>query len=315
MHSFKNFLQTLSESTGMDFKIVDDEKNEIFTSSSKKEINETISVNVSLGKTQAYVHISKEYEKCTALIKYMIESKYNEFLSTRQEVLNSILGGMEVPRDLVRKNLHILANGCTVFIVNVEGSRYEALNIIGQLYDDEITSIIYGDNIVVIGQFEDNYEHASSIKETIMSNLYCKCYVSFGDICYDAETLKKSYEKSKEAMCLGKIFEIKDEVYSYENMIFEKIVYSVEEKVKNELVGIFKHKFDNFDNEMITTIEEFVNCGLNISDAAKVLYIHRNTLIYRLDKITKETGFDIRNFKEATVFIVAFLIWKENKKK
>jgi len=70
---------------------------------------------------------------------------------------------------------------------------------------------------------------------------------------------------------------------------------------------------NDFDSEMINTIEEFVNCGLNISNAAKKLYVHRNTLIYRLDKIYKETNFDIRNFKDATVFAIAFLIWKENK--
>lgn len=64
---------------------------------------------------------------------------------------------------------------------------------------------------------------------------------------------------------------------------------------------------------MINTIDEFVKTGLNISESARKLYIHRNTLIYRLDKIKKETGFDIRNFKEATVFITAFLVWREVK--
>nr|WP_241393066.1 helix-turn-helix domain-containing protein [Clostridium tetanomorphum] len=73
----------------------------------------------------------------------------------------------------------------------------------------------------------------------------------------------------------------------------------------------FSYKFDHFDGEIITTIEEFIKSDLNISDAAKKLFIHRNTLIYRLDKIYKETGFDIRNFKEASVFIIAFLVWKE----
>jgi DNA-binding PucR family transcriptional regulator len=90
-------------------------------------------------------------------------------------------------------------------------------------------------------------------------------------------------------------------------------VYSLDPKFKNEFLDSFKSKFNTFDSEIIFTIEEFVDCGLNISDAAKKLYIHRNTLIYRLDKIKKETGFDIRNFKEATVFIIGFLIWKESK--
>lgn len=84
--------------------------------------------------------------------------------------------------------------------------------------------------------------------------------------------------------------------------------------MSKQIFDKFKDKFNSFDNEMIITIEEFINCDLNISDAARKLYIHRNTLIYRLDKINKETGFDIRNFREAAVFIIAFLIWKESYK-
>ena len=69
-----------------------------------------------------------------------------------------------------------------------------------------------------------------------------------------------------------------------------------------------------FDNEMIRTIEVFFRCGLNLSDAAKELYIHRNTLIYRLDKIEKYTAYDIRNFNNAVLFKVVFFIWKEKNK-
>jgi DNA-binding PucR family transcriptional regulator len=119
------------------------------------------------------------------------------------------------------------------------------------------------------------------------------------------------YNDAAECMALGKKFGIKDKIFSSSGMLFEKIVYNVSDRVKEELNTKFADKFNLFDSEMINTIEEFVNCGLNISDAARKLYIHRNTLIYRLDKIYKDTGFDIRNFKEATVFIIAFLVWKE----
>ncbi|HCW05292.1 MAG TPA: hypothetical protein DGK91_12705 [Clostridium sp.] len=96
-------------------------------------------------------------------------------------------------------------------------------------------------------------------------------------------------------------------------MILEKIVYNISSEMKKELGDSFSDKFTAFDSEVINTIEEFVNSGLNISDASRRLYIHRNTLIYRLDKIYKDTGYDIRNFKQATVFYMAFLIWKENR--
>lgn len=312
MYSFRNFLQDLSVNTNIKFRLVDDEKNEIFSGYDLKEVNEIITINVSLSKTQAYLSIPKAYEVCLPLLKYTIENKYIELFSIRQQLLNDILDGKEVSLDKVEKNFSFLSKGCTLFFVSVDGSRYEALSIIRELYSEQdIVSIIYGDNIVVIGMFEETIEHARSIRESIISDLYCRCYVSFSDLAYDTKSLKKSYEDSKECMMLRKKFDIKDEIFSYNKMLFEKVVYNINPSVKQELMVSFKDKFNVFDSEMITTIEEFINSGLNISDAARKLYIHRNTLIYRLDKINKETGFDIRNFKEATVFIIAFLVWKE----
>jgi len=66
---------------------------------------------------------------------------------------------------------------------------------------------------------------------------------------------------------------------------------------------------------MIKTIEVFCNCGLNLREGAKELYIHRNTLIYRLDKVEKYTGFDIRDFNQAALFKVIFVLFKEEKSK
>jgi Regulator of polyketide synthase expression len=200
-----------------------------------------------------------------------------------------------------------------LFLVTVDGSKYEALNIIRQLYSEgEVLSLVYGDNIIVLGVFEEINEHARSIRESIVSDLYCKCSVGYGNKILNIRDLKKAFEEAKGCFILGKNFGIKEEIFFYDKMLFEKIVFNISPDVKLELLTKFKEKFNLFDSELINTIEEFINCGLNISDAARRLYVHRNTLIYRLDKITKETGFDIRNFKEATVFIIAFLVWKEN---
>jgi DNA-binding PucR family transcriptional regulator len=177
--------------------------------------------------------------------------------------------------------------------------------------EKDIISFIYEDNIVIIGDFEEVEEHAKSIRETIVSNLYCKCYVSFGNRVYKATDIVNAYKNSKESMMLGKRFRFKDEIFFYDKMLFEKIVFNIGTSVKQELMNKLKNKFDTFDKEIIDTIEEFANCGLNISDASRKLYIHRNTLIYRIEKIKKETGFDIRQFTDATVFMVSFLIWRE----
>jgi sugar diacid utilization regulator len=314
MYNFKAFLQDLSVNTGIKFSFVGEDGNIILDGDLNPNNAELFLLPVYLGKNKAILSANKEYEICGSLLKYTIENKYREFFSQREQFLIDILEGKEVPTDKIEKSMPFLSKGCEVLVVSVEGSRYEALNIIRQLYkDQDVLSSAFGDNVVIIGDFEDVEDHARSVKDSITSELYCKSYVSFSGRVFDAMSIKKAYEDAKECMLLGRKFGIKDEIFNYNKMLFEKIVYNINPAVKNELTMSFKDKFNLFDSEMVTTIDEFVNCGLNISDAARKLYIHRNTLIYRLDKIHKETGFDIRNFREATVFIIAFLVWKENK--
>jgi DNA-binding PucR family transcriptional regulator len=314
MYNFRGYLEDLSESTGISFSLTGEDRTVYYDSEREVKDSEKLEFDVILGKQKAIVITDKKYEICTSLLKYAIENKYRELFSMREQSLVDILEGKEVGIDKLEKNFPFLSKGCTLFLVSVDGSRYEALNIIKQIYNEQdVISMIYGENIIVIGSFEEITEHAESIKESIVSDLYCRCYVSFGEAVFNAEGIKKAYEEAKECMALGRKFDIKGEIFDYTKMLFEKIVYSVNPKVKKDLLDNFKEKFSLFDSEMVNTIEEFVNCGLNISDASRKLYIHRNTLIYRLDKIHKDTGYDIRDFKQATVFIIAFLVWKENR--
>jgi DNA-binding PucR family transcriptional regulator len=314
MYNFRSYLQDLSNSTGIDFNLIGEDGTVLYQCDYKFKDSEKLEFEVFLAKQKARIILEDKYEICASLLKYSIENKYRELFSMREQSLIDILEGKEVGIDKLDKNFPFLSKGCTLFLVSVDGSRYEAINIIKQLYDEQdVLSMIYGDNIIVIGSFEEVSEHARSIKESIVSDLYCRCYVSFTDIVYSTEGIKKAYDDSKECMTLGRKFDIKGEVFNYDEMLFEKIVYNINPKVKKELLDAFKEKFNLFDGEMVNTIEEFVNSGLNISDASRKLYIHRNTLIYRLDKISKDTGYDIRDFKQATVFIIAFLVWKENR--
>lgn len=313
MYNFQSFLQDLSWNTNIKFNVILEDNTYMYSSIEDEEAAKIISAVISLGSSKARLQITSEYENCASLLKYTIENKYREFFSMREQSLIEVLEGKEIATDKVEKNFPYLPNGCTLFLVAVDGSRYEALNIIRQIYtDSEVASFVFDDSIIVIGVFDEINEHAKSIRESIVSDLYCKCTVSYGSIIYSVKDIKKAYEEAKEGITLGRSFGIKEEIFFYDKILFEKIVYNLSSTVKEELISRFKEKFNSFDSEMINTIEEFVNCDLNISDAARKLYVHRNTLIYRLDKIAKETGFDIRNFKEAAVFIIAFLVWKEN---
>ncbi|MCM0647866.1 helix-turn-helix domain-containing protein [Clostridium swellfunianum] len=313
MYNFQSFLSDLDLNTGISFSIRLEDDTVLYSSIKDDQRSDRVSEMINLGASKAILELTEEYKNCTSLLRYTIENKYREIFSMREQSLIDILEGKDISADKLERNFPFLAKGCTLFLVSVDGSRYEALNIVRQLYNEsEAVSMIYDDRIIVLGVFEEVDEHARSIKDSIVSDLYCRCNVSYGSTIYNIKDIKKSYEQANECLILSKNFGIKEEIYFYDRMLFEKIVYNITENVKQELLHRFRDKFNFFDNEIINTIEEFVNCGLNISDAARRLYVHRNTLIYRLDKITKETGFDIRNFKEATVFIIAFLVWKED---
>ena len=314
MYNFTEFLKDLSHSSNIPFNLVTEDGTTLYTSDLDIESSNITNFTIMLGRVKGIISLEKQYENCTSLLKYTIENKYIQNFLTKEQSVIDILENREISIDNINLNLPFLKNGCYILLISVDGSKYESLSVIKQIYDDEpVVSLIYNDNIIVIGDFIETEEHAESIKESISSDLYCKCYVSYGERAFDTKGLKKVYTEAKQCMELGKRFDIKDHIFSYNKMLFEKIVFNVESKIKQELLCMLKDKFDAFDSEMIVTIEQFVNCGLNISDAARKLYVHRNTLIYRLDKIKKETNFDIRDFKDTCVFLIAFLIWKENK--
>lgn len=314
MYNFQDFLQDLSLNTGIKFDIALEDGDVLFSGIGDAANLEVTSTLLSLGSLRAILNLPKTLENCTALLKYTIENKYKEIFSMREQCIIEVLEGKEISDVNVANNIPFLSKGCTLFLINIDGSKYEALNITRQLYsEEEAISLVYKNQLLILGVFDETNEHAQSIRESIASDLYCKCTISYGNTIYTVKDINKAYEECKACFVLAKNFDIKEEILFYDKMVFEKIVYNVSSEVKNELLVKLKDKFDLFDSELISTIDEFVNSGLNISDAARRLYVHRNTLIYRLDKITKETGFDIRNFKEATVFIIAFLVWKENK--
>lgn len=314
VHNFDSYLEEVSKKSGIKFRVIGQDDTIYYDNMGELEEHNKLSSVLYLGEYKVSIVLDKKYEICIPLLQYTIENKYRELFSAKEQYLIELIEGKEIGQDHLEKKLHFLDKGASLILVEVQGNKYEALNIIKQLYNDEdVVSLVYGNDILLLGNFDEVYEHAKSIKDSIVSDFYSSCHISFSDLVFKAEDIKKAYLDAKESMELGKSFNIKGEIYCYRNLIFEKIVYNISPEMKKNLNDSFCDKFNAFDGEIINTIEEFVNSGLNISDASRRLYIHRNTLIYRLDKIYKDTGYDIRNFKQATVFFMAFLIWKENR--
>ena len=190
----------------------------------------------------------------------------------------------------------------------------ESMDMIKDGYDMENVSIInYKNNILILGLLDDPKEHAESLKETLEYNTKERCIISYSFV-EGYKQLSKEVEKSLKKIALAKKYNLENEVIGANSLIFEEIIDSIDKESSEMLIETYKDGFDKLDEEMIKTIEVFFKCGLNISESSKLLYIHRNTLIYRIEKLQKFTGFDIKNFNEAIVFKVLYSLWKEIKK-
>lgn len=145
--------------------------------------------------------------------------------------------------------------------------------------------------------------NAKTIKDMVNSEVYADAYVGVGGIHSGIEGIRKSFLEAKEAIEVGRLFDIPESIYIYKDMLPERIISMIpEEKLQELKAQVLEHIGDEaFDSEMMRTIEVLFKNNLNISDSSKILYIHRNTLLYRLDKIQKVTGLDIKKFEDAVV--------------
>lgn len=249
------------------------------------------------------------------LLKFCIEEKLRDVYLNRESITSLLLTGKEVEDGVIKANWPVITKEFNLINIYVENYSDELLSYIKQVYlDSDIEILFYNGNILMIGRFEDVLEHAKSIKGTIESIVSGKCYISYCEI-DNYLNLKKYYEDTCYKIELAIKYNIIEGIFDANRLILEGIIDSVSSKIKEDIYNKFKNGISKLDNEMIRTMEVFFKCGLNLSEAAKELYIHRNTLIYRLDKIEKYTNYDIREFNEAVLLKIIFFIWKEKSEK
>lgn len=307
MYSFHKFLEELYLNTKIPFTVLLD--GEKFSKGNLKD-GEKVSINFYVKGRKVSITTKKEYESCTSLLKYLIENKIRESSSSKEKLVKKALRGVTIDKSLINEELNFLNEGFYIINVYLNSNLEEALNIIEECYSSKnIISLINEGSIVIIGALEDVEEHVNSIKYSIDSNIYVKCYISYMRL-NNINEIKEAYEINMSKINLAIKYDLDELIYGERDLLFERLVDSIDENLKEKMYEDFGLGFSKLDREMIKTIETFFKCGLNVSDASKELYVHRNTLIYRLDKIQKCTSYDIRNFNEAVIFKIAFLIWR-----
>ena len=137
-------------------------------------------------------------------------------------------------------------------------------------------------------------------------------HIAYGTVVNDIKEVSKSYKEAKLALDVGKIFFDEKDIIAYSTLGIGRLIYQLPISLcKMYIKEIFEGKSpDDFDEETLVTINKFFENSLNVSETSRQLYIHRNTLVYRLDKLQKSTGLDLRVFEDAITFKIALMVVK-----
>ena len=183
--------------------------------------------------------------------------------------------------------------------------------------NDFVLSVGEGD-VVLIRQLSDGVglkelnRIAASIEESLRNGSESTVVVGIGTVAMHLRDLAKSYKEAQIAIEVGKVFDTEKYIINYENLGIGRLIYQLPTTLcEMFLQEVFKkNPIDALDKETLFTIHKFFENNLNVSETARKLFVHRNTLVYRLEKIKKLTGLDLREFDDAITFKVALMVKK-----
>ena len=221
------------------------------------------------------------------------------------------------------KKLHIETDvRRVVFIIETKNEKdNNALETVRSLFSGKTKDFITAvdeKNIILVKELKPNETYddmtrtAKVILDMLNTEAMTKAHVAFGTIVNEIKDVSRSYKEAKMALDVGKIFYSGRNVVAYGNLGIGRLIYQLPMPLcKMFIREIFDGKSpDEFDEETLTTINKFFENSLNVSETSRQLYIHRNTLVYRLDKLQKSTNLDLRVFDDAITFKIALMVVK-----
>ncbi len=151
---------------------------------------------------------------------------------------------------------------------------------------------------------------AKTVLDTVNTEAYAQITIGIGSVAPTIKDLAKSYKDARVALEVGKVFDTERPIVNYENLGIGRLIYQLPTTLCELFLSeVFKKEsIDALDSETLFTIQKFFENDLNVSETSRQLYVHRNTLVYRLDKVQKLTGLDLRIFDHAIVFKIAMMV-------
>ena len=253
-------------------------------------------------------------------IRQMHNDKYD-----KTNFIKNILADSILPGDVFMKSkeMHMTYDSDRiVFVLHYDEIRgvdvYDIVN--GMFPDNGKDFVIDLDNnmVVVVREVRFGITHkeieeiAKQIADTVSGEAMVNIRVGIGSVASNIKDIAKSYKEAQVALEVGKVFDGEKNIISYDYLGIARLIYQLPTTLcELFLTEVFKKgSIDSLDSETLYTIQKFFENNLNVSETSRQLYVHRNTLVYRLDKVRKITGLDLRIFDHAIVFKVAMMVKK-----
>ena len=254
-------------------------------------------------------------------IKQYHDEKFDKANFIKNVVLDNIL-----PGDIYAKarELHFFATDVSrvVLLIRVtSGADISAYDVVSGLFPDKQKDFVFNiseNDTVLVKEIKRGIDQhdieklAASIVDTLNGEHYIKAVVGIGTPIANVKDLAQSFKEAQIAMEVGKVFDTEQAIVSYDHLGIARLIYQLPTTLcEMFLKEVFKQgSIESLDAETLFTIQRFFENNLNVSETSRGLFVHRNTLVYRLEKSKKLTGLDLREFDDAIVFKVALMVKK-----
>ncbi len=253
-------------------------------------------------------------------IKHYYDEKYDRGNFVKNVILDNIL-----PGDIYLKSRELHFNtdvSRTVLLIrSLEPTDVVAFEVIQNLFPDKSKDFVISINetdIALVKETSKDIEArdieklALSIADTLSGEFYTPVSIGIGTPVESIKELAKSFKEAQASLEVGKVFDTDKTIVSYGNLGIARLIYQLPTTLcESFLREVFKRgSIQSLDQETLFTIQKFFENNLNVSETSRKLFVHRNTLVYRLEKIKRITGLDLREFDHAIVFKIALMVNK-----
>lgn len=268
--------------------------------------------------------LALRYADVIAVALGSIKQYYDEKFDRNNFIKNVVLDNI-LPGDVYLKARELRFNNEStrvVILVRInEHNDISTYDVIQNLFPDKTKDFVININetdIALVKEVRSDIEHkdlenlARSISDTLSTEFYIHTLIGIGTTVKTIKDLASSFKEAQVALEVGKVFDTEKTIVCYDNLGVARLIYQLPTTLcEMFLREVFKRgSIDSLDHETLFTIQRFFENNLNVSETSRKLFVHRNTLVYRLEKIKKLTGLDLREFDDAIVFKTALMVKK-----